>query len=82
MEYDRYKDPDATCKKCHDMETIICDYCYCPLYYEDCGGNFKIMEAGIKDCSDCIFPHTIEFFAFMAKRKKEKNERQKSQSPT
>lgn len=22
-----------------------------------CGGNYKILSNGIKDCSDCIIPH-------------------------
>ena len=25
---------------------------------EECGGNFKYTSHGIKDCSDCVLPHT------------------------
>ena len=25
-----------------------------------CGGNFRYTEAGIKDCSGCLFPHRRE----------------------
>jgi Zn-finger protein len=32
--------------------------CYCPLSpYEDCDGNYKILDNGWKDCSDCVIPH-------------------------
>lgn len=48
---------------CHKVgknceENFSCLFCYCPLYLiEDCGGNYKILENGIKDCSECILPH-------------------------
>lgn len=30
----------------------------CLLYKNmGCGGNYKILSNGIKDCSDCIIPH-------------------------
>lgn len=25
---------------------------------EECGGNFRYTERGIKDCSQCLIPHT------------------------
>ncbi len=35
-------------------------FCYCPLYMlgTDCGGNFKILDNGVKDCSGCTVCHT------------------------
>ena len=48
---------------CHKIknpeENFNCLFCYCPLYAlkEQCGGNFKYTEKGIKNCSDCIIPH-------------------------
>ncbi|WP_319204684.1 cysteine-rich small domain-containing protein [uncultured Ilyobacter sp.] len=47
---------------CHDIkdkEKFNCLFCYCPLYMmgEECGGNFKYTEHGIKDCSKCVLPH-------------------------
>jgi len=27
------------------------------LYNYDCGGNFVILENGLKDCSSCEVPH-------------------------
>ena len=47
--------------KCHDVIDIKdfnCLFCYCPLYpYKDCGGQYKILKNGIKDCSNCLIPH-------------------------
>lgn len=47
------------CHKGADEDTFNCLFCYCPLYLmnQDCGGNFKILKDGIKDCSDCTVPH-------------------------
>ena len=47
---------------CHpgaDPERFNCLFCYCPLYAlgEDCGGNFRYLDNGIKDCSACLVPH-------------------------
>ena len=47
------------CHKIEDTENFNCLFCYCPLYMmgEECGGNFKYTEHGIKDCSQCSLPH-------------------------
>nr|WP_319200750.1 cysteine-rich small domain-containing protein [uncultured Ilyobacter sp.] len=47
------------CHKMDDKEKFNCLFCYCPLYMmgEECGGNFKYTEHGIKDCSQCSLPH-------------------------
>ncbi len=50
---------------CHgncDENDFNCLFCYCPLYPlgDKCGGNFKYLDNGIKDCSDCVFPHKRE----------------------
>ena len=39
------------CHKTEDEENFNCLFCYCPLYAlgENCGGNFKYTEDGIKD---------------------------------
>jgi len=42
---------------CHRLERINCLFCFCPLYTLDCGGNWKLTDGGIKDCSDCLIPH-------------------------
>ena len=41
------------CHETKDIDNFNCLFCYCPLYAlgENCGGNFKILENGVKDCS-------------------------------
>ena len=50
------------CHKGADAENFNCLFCYCPLYAlgRKCGGNFRYTEKGIKDCSNCHFPHKRE----------------------
>lgn len=47
------------CHKTKNVNNFNCLFCYCPLYAlkDKCGGNFKYTN-GIKDCSDCIIPHS------------------------
>lgn len=47
------------CHKGIAPEDFNCLFCYCPLYAlgEDCGGNFRYLENGHKDCSRCLIPH-------------------------
>ncbi|WP_439185702.1 cysteine-rich small domain-containing protein [Carboxylicivirga taeanensis] len=47
---------------CHTVKNedeFNCLFCFCPLYMlkDKCGGNFKYTN-GVKDCSDCLLPHT------------------------
>lgn len=46
---------------CHEGagEDFNCLFCYCPLYFAvgDCGGNWTLTLNGVKDCSNCLFPH-------------------------
>ncbi len=55
---------------CHDgadPEHFNCLFCYCPLYAlgSRCGGNFRYLENGIKDCSGCLLPHSRSGYAFV-----------------
>ncbi len=57
---------------CHenaDPECFNCLFCYCPLYAlgKDCGGNFKYLPGGIKDCSDCLLPHSKQGYAYITR---------------
>lgn len=47
------------CHKTVDIENFNCLFCFCPLYMlkGDCGGNF-IKNDGIKDCTNCLIPHS------------------------
>ena len=55
------------CHKTEDEENLNCLFCYCPLYAlgENCGGNFKYTEDGIKDCSDCLVPHKRKNYEYI-----------------
>ncbi len=60
--YAFYQNRDCEFFPCHagaDPESFNCLFCYCPLYClgERCGGSFRYLENGIKDCSGCLFPH-------------------------
>ena len=50
------------CHKGADAVNFNCLFCYCPLYAlgRKCGGNFRYTEKGIKDCTNCQFPHKRE----------------------
>ena len=53
---------------CHEgVDDFNCLFCYCPLYAlgTECGGNFKITEDGIKDCSACLLPHRRENYEYV-----------------
>lgn len=63
--YDYFQNTKCEYFPCHkgaDPDNFSCLFCYCPLYAlgDRCGGNFKYLENGIKDCSDCQFPHKRE----------------------
>ena len=58
------------CHKVKDEESFNCLFCYCPLYAlgPGCGGKFKYGESGIKDCSDCLIPHSPGGFEYIMER--------------
>ena len=56
---------DCSYFPCHEgasTERFNCLFCYCPLYTlgSRCGGRFRYLENGIKDCSACLLPHLPE----------------------
>lgn len=80
MSYKYFENRSCEYYPCHNLEHMNCLFCYCPLYLTDCGGNFKILSNGIKDCSNCVFPHieanyekVIEKFRTAARAKAEEN---------
>ena len=54
---------------CHntDCDDFNCLFCYCPLYAlgDRCGGNFRYTEKGIKDCTDCLVPHSSGGYSYV-----------------
>ena len=60
--YKFFCNKDCAFFPCHadvDEDEFNCLFCYCPLYFlgDKCGGNFKKVGEGIKDCSNCLIPH-------------------------
>lgn len=55
------------CHKTESAEDFNCIFCYCPLYTlgEKCGGNFSFLENGIKDCSNCLIPHSKNGYEYI-----------------
>ena len=57
-----FQNKDCQYFPCHktdrdDFNWLCCD---CPLYAlgDRCGGNFRYTEKGIKDCTNCLIPHS------------------------
>ncbi|HBG5346318.1 TPA: cysteine-rich small domain-containing protein [Clostridioides difficile] len=55
------------CHKTNKPEEFNCLFCYCPLYAlgENCGGNYKYTDKGIKDCSSCMLPHKKDNYNYI-----------------
>ena len=58
------------CHKTNDPDNFNCLFCYCPLYAlgSNCGGNFIYTASGIKDCTNCAFPHVRENYEKVLER--------------
>jgi len=64
-EYSFFSHKNCEAFPCHETEddnSFNCLFCYCPLYIlgRDCGGVFKYLKNGVKDCSSCLIPHERE----------------------
>ena len=58
------------CHKGIAEDEFNCLFCFCPLYAlgTQCGGNFKIMIDGTKDCSNCLVPHKKDNYGYIVGR--------------
>jgi len=72
---DNYKfcqNKDCEFFPCHDgiaEDAFNCTFCFCPLYtFDDCGGNYEILDNGIKDCSNCKIPHKKENYDYIVNK--------------
>ena len=64
-EYSYFSHKNCEYFPCHegaDPDNFNCLFCYCPLYFlgKRCGGDFRVTERGIKDCTGCQVPHKRE----------------------
>ena len=70
--YAYFKNTECEYFPCHktDGESFNCLFCYCPLYAlgDKCGGNFVYTEDGIKDCSNCLIPHSENGYSHIISR--------------
>ena len=75
MSYRYFKNTDCEYYPCHSSDELNCLFCFCPLYRIDCGGNFKMIEGKdgklIKDCSDCLIPHSEKGYDYIIKKLEE-----------
>lgn len=55
------------CHKIKDNKDFNCLFCYCPLYTlgSKCGGNFTFTENGIKNCTNCLIPHSKKGYEYI-----------------
>lgn len=61
MGYKFYQNKECEFFPCHGDNSQNCLFCFCPLYpLMDCGGGYHILDNGVKDCSDCKYPHKEE----------------------
>ena len=71
--YSFFQHRDCEFFPCHPTdrpEDFNCLFCYCPLYAfgRQCGGCFRYLENGVKDCSECVFPHRRENYSRVQER--------------
>lgn len=58
---------------CHegaDPADFNCLFCFCPLYAlgSVCGGDFVYLSNGVKDCSNCLYPHRRSNYSAVCER--------------
>ena len=55
------------CHPTQDPESFNCLFCFCPLYAlgRNCGGNYRYLENGRKDCSRCTIPHQKDKYDYI-----------------
>lgn len=59
-----------------DVNDFSCLFCYCPLSpYDDCGGDYTMLDNGWKDCSNCTIPHFNYDYIIAKLREEHDNER-------
>lgn len=79
-----FKNTECEYFPCHKTanEHFNCLFCYCPLYTlgDKCGGDFKYTNDGVKDCSDCLVPHSENGYSYITSRFSEISEIAKKNS--
>ena len=63
--YKFYQNRDCQFFPCHtdiDEDSFNCLFCYCPVYFVQCPGDFRRLEDGRKDCMGCTLNHEPRFW--------------------
>ena len=68
---EEFMNVDCEYYPCHDLRAVNCLFCFCPLYRLDCGGDFRILPNGDKDCSDCTIPHEKDGYKIVIRKLRE-----------
>lgn len=69
--YKFFENKDCEYFPCHrfPFKDFNCLFCYCPLLFDmECGGNYSLINSGLKDCSNCILPHKPENYDYIIKK--------------
>ena len=71
--YAFFQNRDCEYFPCHETKhpaDFNCLFCYCPLYTlgSRCGGSFKYLENGVKDCSGCLLPHGRGSYSYVVSK--------------
>lgn len=77
-QYAYFSHKDCEFFPCHPgaaPDDFNCLFCYCPLYPlgEQCGGNFRYTEKGVKDCTGCLLPHHKNSYGYVMQKLRERN---------
>lgn len=71
--YKFFSNKDCKYYPCHKTDgDINCLFCFCPLYPlgDKCGGDFRMLPNGIKDCSNCTKTHKPDGYEYVMKKLK------------
>ena len=63
--YKFFQNRDCQFFPCHDNiaeEEFNCLFCYCPVYFVKCPGDYKRLDDGRKDCMGCTLNHEPRFW--------------------
>lgn len=65
------------CHNVENTENFNCLFCYCALYFlEDCGGNYN-KDKGIKDCTNCLIPHSDKGYDYIINKIVQENKKRR-----
>lgn len=78
MSYKFFTNKECEYYPCHNIEKMNCLFCFCPLYFLECEGDYKVLKNGLKDCSKCIMPHSENGYDYIIKKIKENSNKQKN----